>query len=235
MNIQVWNPETYQDYLNYLISLANTKYKEFQSSLCQTKYSMLGIKIPTLRSIAKQISKSNYQEFLNLVTNTYYEEVLIEGLVIASIKDEQEFSNYFKPYISKIDNWAICDSFCNSLKIVNTNPSKYFKQSLKLAASKKEFTSRVGLIIILNFFIKEEYLQDIFNLLDNIKSDRYYINMAEAWLICEIYINYEKETTNYLKNNQLNTFTHNKAISKIRESYRVTKEKKDYLNTLKRK
>lgn len=235
MNITIWNQENYQNYLNYLKSLSDLKYKNFQSSLCQTKYLMLGIKIPTLRNIAKQISKSNYEDFLKLVTNTYYEEVLIEGLVIANIKDEKIFSKYFNSYLKKIDNWAICDSFCNSLKIVNTNPKKYFNLSLKLAKSPKEFTSRVGLIIILNFFIKEEYLQDIFNLLDNIKSDKYYINMAEAWLICELYIYYPKETTNYLKNNNLNNFTHNKAISKIRESYRISKEDKEYLNTLKRK
>ena len=235
MNIQIWNQENYQHYLEYLKSLANVQYKEFQSKLCQTKYPMLGINLPTLRKIAKQISKTAYEDFLNLVTDTYYEEVLIEGLVIANIQDEKIFTKYFNNYLKKIDNWAICDSFCNSLKIMNSKPNKYFKIALKLAKSSKEFISRTGLIIILNFFIKKEYLNDIFTLLNDIKSDKYYINMAEAWLICELYIYYEKETTNYLKNNQLNTFTHNKAISKIRESYRVTKEKKDYLNTLKRK
>ncbi len=235
MEIQVWNQKTYQEYLKYLNILADSKYREFQSSLCQTKYLMLGIKIPLLRNIAKQISKGDYEEFLNLVTDTYYEEVLIEGLVIANIKDEKIFSKYFNNYLKKIDNWAICDSFCNSLKIMSSKPDKYFKMALKLANSKKEFVARVGLIIILNFFIKKEYLEEIFSLLDGTQTDKYYINMAEAWLICEIYINYEEETINYLKRDRLNTFTHNKAISKIRESYRVTKEMKEYLNTLKRK
>ena len=234
MNINTWNQKTYQEYLTYLNSLANPKYQAFQSSLCQTKYPMLGINLPTLRRLAKQISKTNYEEYFTYVTDTYYEEVLIEGLVLANIKDEKIFAKYFNNYLKKIDNWAICDSFCNSLHIVSTNPNKYFKIALKLAHSSKEFISRTGLIIILNFFIKEEYLNDIFNLLDNITSDKYYINMAEAWLICELYIYYEQETTTYLKNNHLNKFTHNKAISKIRESYRVSQEQKEYLNTLKR-
>ena len=119
------------------------------------------------------------------------------------------------------------------------------KQEIIVAVEKdsvvKEIPIKVEVVDTLapKIELKEESLtfteDEEFNLLDNIKSDKYYINMAEAWLICELYIYYEEETTNYLKNNQLNTFTHNKAISKIRESYRISKENKDYLNTLKRK
>jgi 3-methyladenine DNA glycosylase AlkD len=160
---------------------------------------------------------------------------MIEGLLLSYIKDEITFDKYFNKFITKIDNWGICDSFCNSVDIVKNNPTKYFNLCKELSLSKEEFISRVGLIIILNYFIKEEYLKDIFNTLDSITSDKYYINMAQAWLICELYIYYPQETENYLKKNKLNKFTHNKSISKIRESYRISKEKKDYLNTLKRK
>ena len=76
MNINTWNQKTYQEYLTYLNSLANPKYQAFQSSLCQTKYPMLGINLPTLRRLAKQISKTNYEEYFTYVTDTYYEEVL---------------------------------------------------------------------------------------------------------------------------------------------------------------
>ena len=231
----IWNKETYQEYINYLISIKEDKYKEFHSKLCFTKYEILGIRLPIIRKIAKEISKTNYEDFLKLTKSKYYEEVLIEGLVISTIKDESIFDKYFNKYITKIDNWGICDSFCNSLNIVTKNPTKYFNLCKELSLSNEEFISRVGLIIILNYFIKQEYLKDIFNILDSITSDKYYINMAQAWLICELYIYYPQETEKYLKNNKLNNFTHNKSISKIRESYRIPKETKDYLNTLKRK
>ncbi len=234
MNITIWNKITYQEYLNYLKNLNNPKYQEFQKSICFTKYEILGIKIPLLRQIAKSIAKTNIIDFLNLCESNYYEEVLIEGLVIALLKDEEIFDQYFIKYLEKIDNWAICDTFCNSIKIVSKNPSKYFKIATKLTKSKQEFTCRVGLIMILNFFIKKEYLKSIYNILDSIVSNKYYINMAQAWLICELYINYEQETVNYLQSNRLNDFTQNKAISKIRDSYRVSQAQKDYLNTLKR-
>ncbi len=235
MNITIWNENTYQEYLKYLESLKDLKNKEFQQKLCFTKYEILGIKIPILRNIAKKIAKTNIIDFLKLCHSTYYEEVLIEGLVIASLKDETLFLKYFPKYINKIDNWAISDTFSNSLSLIEKNPSKYYKLVLKLTNSSKEFTCRVGLIILLNYFIKEEYLQDIFNILNNIKSDKYYINMAEAWLLCEIYIHFPAKTTNYLKDNQLNSFTQNKTISKIRDSYRVSKDEKNYLSTLKKK
>lgn len=121
-----WNKRTYQEFLKYLNDISEQNYKEFHSKLCFTKYEILGIRVPILRKIAKQISKTNYQEFLKLCSNTYYEEVFIGCLVISHIKDETIFLKYFNNYLSKIDNWAICDTFCNSLKIVNTNPNKYF-------------------------------------------------------------------------------------------------------------
>ena len=231
----IWTKETYQEYINYLISIKEDRYKEFHSKLCFTKYKILGIRLPIIRKISKQISNTNYKDFLKYTKSKYYEEVMIEGLVISTIKDEIIFDKYFTKYINKIDNWGICDSFCNSLNIVNKNPSKYFKLCKELPLSTEEFISRVGLIIILNYFIKKEYLTDIFNILDSIKSDKYYVNMAQAWLICELYIYYPQATEKYLKNNKLNKFTHNKSISKIRESYRISKETKEYLNTLKRK
>lgn len=230
-----WNNQTYQEYLKYLKNISEEEYKNFHSKLCFTKYEILGIRVPLMRKIAKQISKTNYQKFLSLCTFTYYEEVFINCLVISLIKEENIFIEYFNEYITKIDNWAICDTFCNSLKIVNTNPPKYFKLCKKLSLNKEEFISRIGLIIILNFYIKEEYLKDIFYILNNITSDKYYTNMAEAWLICELYINYPHYTEEFLKSNNLNSFTQNKSISKIKESYRIDKEPKKYLDTLKRK
>lgn len=236
LNFTIWNKKTYQEYLRYLENLSDKEYKAFSEKTCFTNYEMLGIRVPILREIAKKIKKeTEYEEFLQLVQNKSYEETMIEGFVIASIKEEEKILPHFHSFLPKIDNWGICDSFCNSLQIVKKNPSMFFALAKELALQEEEFISRVGLIILLNFFVKEEYCKEIFELLDGIKSDKYYINMAEAWLLCELYIYYPQETESYLKKNQLNKFTHNKAISKIRESYRVSKEKKDYLNTLKRK
>ncbi|MGM9834568.1 MAG: DNA alkylation repair protein [Bacilli bacterium] len=228
----IWTKENYQSYLNYLISIKEDKYKEFHSKLCKTKYKILGIRLPIIRKIAKEIIKTDYKSFFKQITNTYYEEVMIEGLVLASIKEENLFFTYFENYIKKIDNWAITDSFCNTICLpINTENFNYFQ---KLALNEEEFISRVGLIIILNHYVDKKYIKQIFKLLDKIKSDKYYVNMAEAWLVCELYTKYSNDTEKYLLNNKLNDFTFNKAISKMRDSYRISKEKKEYLRNLKR-
>lgn len=234
MLVKTWNKKEYQIYLNYLKSLSEPAYRDFHKNLTETKYEILGIRVPLLRHLAKEKMHTDYLKFLKYCGDKYYEEVFIEGIVISNIKDEEIFLEHFYKYLDKIDNWAICDSFCNSLKRFKKDPDKYFNICKELALqTDKVFTSRVGLICILNHFIAKQYLKEIFNILDTIKSDEYYLNMAESWLICELYTKYPKETTKYLKKNKLNKFTQNKAISKIHDSYRVTKEEKEFLNTLK--
>ena len=228
-----WNEKEYNKFIECLISLQDVKYKEFHSSLVlNSKYEMIGIRLPIMREIAKEIAKTNIEEFLEYAKEKYYEEVMIQGLVISHIEDEKKFYIYFKNYINKIDNWALCDSFCNSIKIVRKYEEKYFEEAVKLALNKKEFISRIGFVIILSHFINQKNLSVIFDTLNKMQSDKFYINMAEAWLICEMYIKFPKETKKFLENNKLNKFTQNKAISKIHDSFRVSKEDKEVLNYL---
>ena len=236
MLIRTWNKKEYQKYLKFLKSLSEPEYRDFHKNLTTTKYEILGIRVPMLRHLAKEKLKTDYLTFLKYCGDKYYEEVFIEGQVIAGVKDEEIFLEHFYKFLDKIDNWAICDSFCNSLKRFKKDPDKYFTICKNLALQDdKVYYSRVGLICILNHFVDKQYLKEIFKILDTIKSDEYYLNMAESWLICELYTKYPQETTKYLKKNKLNKFTQNKAISKIHDSYRVTKEEKEYLNTLKQK
>ena len=124
----------------------------------------------------------------------------------------------------------MCDSFCSSIKLIEKHEEKYFKEAIKMALNEAEFISRIGLVMILNHFISQNNLEAIFDTLNKIQSDKFYINMAEAWLVCEMYIKFPNETKEFIKNNKLNKFTQNKAISKINDSYRVSKEEKEELN-----
>ena len=229
----IWNKKSYKAFIEYLISIKDSKYKEFHSSIVlNSKYEMIGIRVPIMKDIAKKIAKtSNIEDFLEYAQDRFYEEVMIQGLVISHIKDEKVFYKYFKKHINKIDNWALCDTFCSAIKIVEKYEDKYFKEAVDMSLSDKEFISRIGLIIILSHFVSEKNLDTIFEVLNKIKSDLFYINMAEAWLVCELYINYPKETMKFIKKNKLNKFTQNKAISKIHDSYRVSKEEKEVLKS----
>ena len=229
-----WTEETYQKFLNHLDTIKEPKYKEFHEGLVlNSKYQMLGIRLPIMRKIAKEITKTNITDFLDISKDNYYEEVMIQGLVISAIKDEEVFYKYHLNHIKKIDNWALCDTYCNSIKIIRKHENKYFKEALKMSLDKDEFISRTGLIMILSHFISKDNLDKIFDILNRIKSDKYYINMAQAWLLCELFIKHREETLKYLENHTLNKFTINKTISKIHDSYRVSKKDKEYINRYK--
>lgn len=230
-----WSEKNYKSFVKYLMSLQDLKYREFHTSLVlNSKYEFIGIRTPIMKDVAKQISKGDIEEFLKYAQDKYYEEVMIQGLVISHIKDESTFYKYFKKHIKKIDNWALCDTFCSSCKIVEKYEDKYFTEAIELCLNSKEFISRVGVIIILDHFIKEENLPVIFNTLNKITSDKFYINMAEAWLVCEMYTKFPKETEKFLKKNNMNNFTQNKAISKIHDSFRVSAKEKELLKKYKK-
>lgn len=230
-----WTKKDYQEYLEYLKSLKDTKYKEFHSKLTTTKYEILGIPVPMQRKIANYIAKGDIASFLKQTESNYYEEVMIKGFVLSKLKSKEELLNYLDDYVSLIDNWAICDGFCNSLKIVLSDKDFWFTYFTDYLKSKEEFRIRVGLIVFLSFYVGDEYLEKIFALIDQITLDKYYVNMGIAWLLCECFTKYKDITLNYLLKSKVNTFTFNKTISKIRDSYRVSKEDKEYLTTLKRK
>ena len=108
-----------KEFVNYLYKYEDLEYKSFNSKLTKTKYEIIGIRVPMLRQIAKDIAKDDYENFFESITNKYYEEIFIQGLVIANLKEDS--LKYIPTFIKKIDDWAICDSFCNSLKFVKKN------------------------------------------------------------------------------------------------------------------
>lgn len=228
-----WNLKDYKNYEDYLFSLQDLDYQKFHSKITKTNYKIIGIRVPLMRKIADNIYKGNYLKYLESYDNNYYEEIFIRGIVISKIKNINILIKQMKEFVLKIDNWAICDSFCNSLKIVNKNKDIFWNEILNFIKSDKEFVVRVGIILILNFYIEEKYLDKIFNIFDNLNTDKYYINMAISWTICEMYIKYKDKTLKYMQKNKLNSFVQNKTISKIKDSYRISKEEKEYLNQLK--
>lgn len=234
---EVWNKENYNKFIEYLYSLQDLKYKEFSSSLMPTndEYELIGIRFPILKEIAKKISKNNYIEFININNHKIFEEIMIHGLIIGYLNEDIDIIiKLSKEYIKYIQNWSLCDSFVANLHIM----SKYSSKGLNLVKwclnHKKTYYKRVGYVLLLNYFVKDEYLDLIFSLCDTNNSDEYYVKMAISWLIAECYTFNPTKTINYIKNNKLDKWTHNKAIQKIRESRRVNEIEKQELLKLKR-
>lgn len=222
-----WNKSLYNEYISYLISIGDDKLASFNKKIINTEQEIIGIKIPVLRNIAKRISRGNIESFLELVDNKYFEETLIFGFVIGYINDKELFLKYFNSFILKIDNWATCDTCVSSFKIMKK--IDFFDIARSLAFNDNEFLSRVGIVIMLDHYVNSRYIDEIIKVVSSIESNYYYVNMALSWLISVLFIKFRSNTLELLKQRILPVFVQNKAIQKIRDSYRVSKEDKEML------
>lgn len=223
------------DLRDKLFELSDDKFETFHSRLCPNTDNIIGVRLPLLRQLAKEIAKGDWRNFLSNSKEEYYEEILINGLVIAYAKcDVEERLNYIESFVPKIDNWAICDSFCNTLKFVNKNKEIMWEFIQPYLKSYNEFEIRFAVVIILNYYITEDYIDLVLKTLDNIKHDGYYVKMAIAWAISMCFVKFEEKTMAYLKDNSLDDFTYNKSLQKICESLRVDKNTKELIKSMKR-
>lgn len=220
-----------------LLGLQDKKYQQFHSSLCPGTDNIIGVRVPVLRNYAKKLSKQeNFKDYISFNKTVYYEEVMLQGMLIGFIRntDIKEVLSIIKNFVPKIDNWAVCDIFCSGLKIVNKNKETVWNFIQKYLKSKKEFELRFAIVMMLDYFICEKYIDRVLTILDNIKHEAYYVKMAVAWTISVAFVKFKDKTMKYFKKNNLDDWTYNKALQKICESLRVSKETKKIIKAMKR-
>ncbi len=219
-----------------LFQLADEKYKKFQSGLCPETSNIIGVRVPVLRNYAKELSKKyEIEKLLKQIDNEYYEEIMLQGMLIGLINDNIEnIQNKIKEFVPKIDNWAVCDVFCAGLKITKKYKKEMWQFLQRYLKSSKEFEIRFGIVMILDYYIDEEYLEKDFEIFDSITSKKYYVQMAVAWAISIACIKFYDRTIKYLKESKIDKFTYNKAIQKSIESYRITDKQKEELRKMKK-
>ena len=220
-----------------LLNLQDNKYKEFHSSLCPGTDNIIGVRIPILRKYAKELSKQeHFKDYISFNKTVYYEEVMLQGMLIGFIKnaDISYIVEAIKEFVPKIDNWAVCDIFCAGLKAVNKNKETVWTFIQKYLKSKKEFELRFATVMMLDYFIDEQHIDKVLNILDKVKHNGYYVKMAVAWTISAAFVKFKDKTLQFLKSNNLDDWTYNKALQKIVESLRVDKETKEKIKRMKR-
>ena len=214
---------------------ADKKYQKFSASLIPNINNVLGVRLPVLRKLAKELYVSgNYNDFMTSST-IYMEENMLKGMIIGLLeKPASEVFLYVNDFISEIDNWSVCDSFCCGLKITSENLDFVWAFLQPYFKSEKEFEIRFAYVMLLNYFLQDEYIDNVFILIDEFRDDRYYSQMAVAWLVSACYVKYPKKTEKYLKKSKLNIWTFNKSIQKICESLKVDKKTKESLKLMKK-
>lgn len=225
----------YQDFRTKLISLSDDNYREFCMRGIPCDRPFLGVRIPEIRKLIVKIPPENFAEFLD-TTPLAIEEVIARGFLIARLP-YIEMSKYFDSQIELLDNWCTVDTFCAALrKVVKGHEADFLDQKVeKLLGSEDEFAIRAGLVSLLDFYVKFDYLALIFDRVEMLKDrDEYYVKMAIAWLLAECFIKFPDETFAYLKITNLLKWTLNKTISKISDSYRVENDLKNEVKKLRK-
>lgn len=225
---QNWTKSAIMEFQSYLNSIAGTSQKQkWEQNIVQTKLPCLAIKAPEIRRIIDEIAKGNFISFIEQWHIECHQNIIIIGGLICKIRDFDTLKNYLKIYATKCDNWAATDTL--KFKITAKNEQQFFALAKQYIKSPLPFKRRIGIIILFKF-INDRFIDKIFSILDGFRNEQqYYVNMANAWLLCECFIKQRDKTLAYLPHHNLNTFTINKAISKCRDSFRVCKEDKQML------
>lgn len=233
-----WTQKDYDGLLLYLKEQADLKYKEFHSGLVPNKSPdfFIGIRMPVLRRIGKTISKGNGRSFIKFPQENYYEETILYGLVLCSIKPEsyEDFCSLFHSFVPLIDNWATCDLISGKSKYFKLYKKDYFSFIEIYIYSDNPWAIRYGIITMFQYKSEKTYLEEILNRLNSISLDYYYVKMAKAWLTAELMVYHFDRVSIFLKENNFDKETMRMTFGKIRDSYRISDENKEKINNFKK-
>ena len=217
-----------------LKKLQDEKYHDMQVKIIPTvkPESIIGVRTPELKAMAKEILKSgDYKDFLNDLPHKYFEENQLHAFILSGMKDADECFEELEKFLPYVDNWATCDQM--SPKIFKKHKDELFNRVKVWIASDEPYTIRFGVGMLMEHFLDDDFDAKYPAMVAKLRSDEYYVNMMIAWYFATALAKQYDSILPYIEKKKLDKWTHNKAIQKSVESYRITDEQKAYLKTLK--
>ena len=221
-----------------LFQYQDKEYREFQSRLVPniSKDSMIGVRTPQMRSIAKEFfGTESAASFLKELPHKYYEENMIHFFLLSMIKDFDQCVEKLEIFLPFIDCWPVCDQ--SSPKTFKKNHEKLLPLIKKWISSEHIYTARFGMRMLMNEFLDSDFKSEYLSWVADKKSpsglDDYYLKMMQAWYFATALAKQYDQSIIYIEKHKLDAWTHNKAIQKAIESFRVSDEHKEYLRSLK--
>lgn len=222
------------DIREQLFALQDEEYRDFQCALMPTisRSAVIGVRTPQLRRLAKTLAKSpDAERFLNALPHRYYEENNLHAYLLGEIADFDVCARAVDTFLPYVDNWATCDGM---------NPKVFAREADRLLpwierwiALEHVYTIRYGIVMLMKHFLSERFRAEYLERVAALRSEAYYVRMAVAWYFAEAIARQPQAALGYIEKRRLPPWTHNKAIQKATESFRVPEETKRYLKSLK--
>ena len=219
-----------------LFALQDTTYRDFQAKLIPTVSpdSIIGVRTPELRKLAKQLVKDpDIEGFLTALPHRYFDENQLHSFLLSEMKEFESCLAKVQSFLPFVDNWATCDQM--SPKVFKKHRKELLPRIREWLASDAPYTIRFGVGMLMEHFLDEDYEVSYPELVASLRSEEYYVNMMIAWYFATALAKQYDTVLPFLEEGRLDGWTHNKAIQKAAESYRITPEQKAYLKSLKKK
>ena len=218
-----------------LFELQDLPYREFGSKLVPnvSKEQIIGIRLPNLRNLAKTLKNEDYADFMKESDHEYLEERQLQRLIIENIKDYETMLKELEHWLPMVDCWSVCDGFNN--KAIKKNLDDFIKHIKRWLKSKRVYTRRFGLTMLMAYYLDDSFKSEYLDLAAEVETNgEYYLEMMKGWYFATALAKQWDSTIKIIESNILDIPSHNKAIRKAIESFRVSDEHKTYLRTLKR-
>lgn len=222
-----------------LEALAEPAYREFSLSLTPGAGEMLGVRLPRLRGMARVLAQGMWREYVTgLSAASLFEEKMLAGMALGAARDVtwDERVDGIARFVPLIDNWAVCDSFCQSLAFVTQEAARFRPVLDGYAASPSVYPARFALVTALKYYAAPPWTESTLAMAADVagRLDAYYVRMAAAWAVAECAAKNLAAAMAFLQNGQLDAWTHNKALQKMRESFRIDAATKEALRAMRR-
>ncbi len=217
-----------------LFRLQDIKYRDFQAKLIPNinPETMIGVRTPELRNYAKELlKKEDVSDYLGDLPHRYFDENQLHAFIVSGMKDYELCMDETIRFLPYVDNWATCDQM--SPKIFKKHRGELWEKIKLWIASDELYTVRFAVGMLMEHFLDEDFDPRYLDMVKQIRSDEYYINMMIAWYFATALAKQYEAVIPIIENRQLDTWTHNKAIQKSVESRRISPEHKEYLKSLK--
>ena len=224
---------TCEEITKALFELRDDSYREFQSRLIPTvdPERVIGVRTPELRRFARILAKQDdISDYLDALPHRYFDENQLHAFIVSEMRDYPQCIAEVERFLPFVDNWATCDQM--SPKVFKKHRKELLERIRDWLRSAHTYTVRFGIGMLMEHFLDSDFSTDYPVMVAGIRSGEYYVNMMTAWYFATALAKQYESVLPFLEDRRLDAWTHNKAIQKAVESFRVTDEQKAYLKTL---